>query len=467
MAGTEHNQVAVEAPSIAPLAIEPMDPSMHSPVINAGSPPVGGDSNGGASSSSTGAANGAVSSAETNVIRRKINGYVGFANLPQQWHRKSIKRGFNLNVMVVGESGLGKSTLVNTLFGMGLYGPKPRKEPGAESAKTVQIQTVEADLEENGVRLHLSVIDTPGFGDFVNNNDSWKAIVDDVDQRFDAFLEMENKVSRTSFDDNRVHACVYFIQPTGHSLKPLDIVVMKKLHRKVNLVPVIAKADTLTQEEVVAFKRRVMDDIKHQQIEIFQPPRYENDDEETIAENDDIMEKVPFAVVGSTDVVQTSDGRSVRGRSYPWGVIEVDNEDHCDFVKLRQLLIRTYLEELRERTANLLYENYRTEKLSSLGIQQDHSVFREVNPGMRQEEERALHEARLSKMEADMKSVFQQKVSEKEQKLKRSEAELFARHRDMKEQLQQQKRELEEKKAKLEAGRGPEEKKGRKGFSLR
>ena len=39
-----------------------------------------------------------------NVVRRKLTGYVGFANLPNQWHRKSVRKGFNFNVMVVGES---------------------------------------------------------------------------------------------------------------------------------------------------------------------------------------------------------------------------------------------------------------------------------------------------------------------------------------------------------------------------
>ncbi len=37
-----------------------------------------------------------------NVVRRKLNQYVGFANLPNQWHRKSVRKGFNFNVMVVG-----------------------------------------------------------------------------------------------------------------------------------------------------------------------------------------------------------------------------------------------------------------------------------------------------------------------------------------------------------------------------
>ena len=41
-----------------------------------------------------------------NIVRRKLTGYVGFANLPNQWHRKSVRKGFNFNVMVVGMLGL-------------------------------------------------------------------------------------------------------------------------------------------------------------------------------------------------------------------------------------------------------------------------------------------------------------------------------------------------------------------------
>lgn len=180
------------------------------------------------------------------------------------------------------------------------------------------------------------------------------------------------------------------------------------------------------------------------------------------------MSKVPFAVVGANAEVQTPEGRKVRGRRYPWGVIEVDNEEHCDFVKLRQMLIRTHMEELKEHTNNTLYENYRSDKLTAMGVAQDPSVFKEVNPAVKQEEERSLHEQKLAKMELEMKMVFQQKVQEKENKLKQSEEELYARHREMKEQLDRQRLELEEKKSRIESGR-PMEEKGRKkgGFSLR
>lgn len=160
-------------------------------------------------------------------------------------------------ITTTGESGLGKSTLVNTLFNTSLYPPKERKPPSLDISKTVSIQSISADIEENGVRLRLTVVDTPGFGDFINNDESWDPIVKNIEQRFDAYLDAENKVNRMNIVDNRIHACVYFIQPTGHSLKPLDVEVMRKLHTKVNLIPVIAKADTLTDEEINSFKQRV------------------------------------------------------------------------------------------------------------------------------------------------------------------------------------------------------------------
>lgn len=75
--------------------------------------------------------------------------------------------------------------------------------------------------------------------------------------------------------DTRIHCCVFFINPTGHTLKPvgqpglvcgmadniadvlIDIVVLKKLAEVVNVVPVIAKSDSLTMEERAEFKQRV------------------------------------------------------------------------------------------------------------------------------------------------------------------------------------------------------------------
>ncbi|OMJ09967.1 Cell division control protein 3, partial [Smittium culicis] len=60
-----------------------------------------------------------------------------------------------------------------------------------------------------------------------------------------------------------------------------------------------------------------------------------------------------------------ADNRAVRARNYPWGYVEVDNEDHSDFDRLRYVLLNSHIGDLREITHNVIYENYRTEKLSN------------------------------------------------------------------------------------------------------
>jgi len=52
----------------------------------------------------------------------------------------------------------------------------------------------------------------------LTRSNSWKPIVESIESKFDNYLEQENRVNRSKVMDNRVHACLYFIQPTGHSL---------------------------------------------------------------------------------------------------------------------------------------------------------------------------------------------------------------------------------------------------------
>lgn len=48
----------------------------------------------------------------------------------------------------------------------------------------------------------------------------------------------------------------------------LDVAAMKKLHKKVNLVPVIAKADSLTTTELSRFKAQVLQELKQYDIQV-------------------------------------------------------------------------------------------------------------------------------------------------------------------------------------------------------
>ncbi|ORY39335.1 Septin [Rhizoclosmatium globosum] len=390
------------------------------------------------------------------VVKKNLNGIVGFHNLPNQVHRKSVKKGFHFTIMIVGESGLGKSTLINTLFNAPIAPTRDgnaAKDQQDSASKTVEINSFTSDIEENGVKLKLTVIDTPGFGDFINNTEAHKPILKSIEERYENYLDQESRVNRKNMTDNRVHACIYFIAPTGHSLKQLDVQFMKELGPKVNLIPVIAKSDVLTEAEVTGFKERILQDIKANNIQIYYPAVHENDDPETVQEIKEIISRIPFAIVGSNQTFEHPPGSKnhIRGRKYPWGLIEIDNEAHCDFVKLRQMLIRSHMEELKEHTTQILYESHRSLKLEGAGVRGKDA---KTNPAKFEEEKRA-HELKMAKMEQEMKAVFQQKVSEKEKKLKQSEEELYARHKEMKQQLEQQRLDLEERKKRLLGGASP------------
>ncbi|KAK2881626.1 hypothetical protein QQF64_008049 [Cirrhinus molitorella] len=292
--------------------------------------------------------------------------YVGFATLPNQVHRKSVKKGFDFTLMVAGESGLGKSTLVNSLFLTDLY--KDRKLLNAEEriTQTVEITKHTVDIEEKGVKLKLTIVDTPGFGDAVNNTECWKSVADYIDQQFEQYFRDESGLNRKNIQDNRVHCCLYFISPFGHGLRPLDVEFMKALHEKVNIVPVLAKADTLTPTEVKKKKIKIREEIEQYGIKIYQFPDCDSDEDEDFKQQDqELKDSIPFAVIGSNTVVEAK-GKRVRGRLYPWGIVEVENPAHCDFVKLRNMLVRSHMQDLKDVTRETHYENYRAQCIQSM-----------------------------------------------------------------------------------------------------
>jgi septin 3/9/12 len=88
--------------------------------------------------------------------------HVGFDSITSQIERKLLKRGFQFNVICVGQTGLGKSTLINTIFASHLIDSKGRLQPEEPIRQTTEIQAVSHLVEENGGRLRLKIVDTPG-----------------------------------------------------------------------------------------------------------------------------------------------------------------------------------------------------------------------------------------------------------------------------------------------------------------
>lgn len=113
---------------------------------------------------------------------------------------------------------------------------------------------------------------------------SWRPVTDYIEQQFEQYFRDESGLNRKNIQDNRVHCCLYFIPPFGHGyrtlhrcgvfvnvpvlkcylrsvssrrLRPVDVEFMRALQDKVNVVPLIAKADCLTPTEMKKLKERV------------------------------------------------------------------------------------------------------------------------------------------------------------------------------------------------------------------
>lgn len=196
---------------------------------------------------------------------------------------------------------------------------------------------------------------------------------------------------------------------------------MRRLSPRVNVIPVIGKADSLTPVELAESKKLIMEDIEHYRIPVYNfPYDIEEDDEDTVDENAELRSLMPFAVVGSEEVVEL-EGRTVRARQYPWGLVEVDNPRHSDFLAIRSALLHSHLADLKEITHDFLYENYRTEKLSK--------SVNDTAPGDTQES-------------LDPQSLASQSVRLKEEQLRREEEKLREIELKVQREIEQKRQEL-------------------------
>ncbi|KAF9157113.1 hypothetical protein BG015_000006 [Linnemannia schmuckeri] len=381
-----------------------------------------------------------------------------------------------LNLMVAGNSGLGKTSFIRTLYGT----LKLRTSPGGLRSKasvsnfgsaattstsgngditpenrstspnnnsqngigtkangtkdsagyaTGKLQrtlnSFEAlfEIEEGHEKINLTLVDTPGF---VGSDEVIDAHCDEIlaylEYQFDLTLAEERKVRRNpKATDNQIHACIYFIDQASHrpGLSDADIRILKRLGTRVNLIPVIARGDTLTRAQTKRLKQAILKDAADNQIQFFQflspklakrllaqqhggdPDQYHSnsrrrhsrngpgddeeaeeggEDEESDDDDDDeddwdpeVLEEkaqlqslIPFTVIAQeedgTDL-RDEKGRRIQGREFPWGVLDCLNSQHCDLSGLRSALLSSHRQELKEITYGYFYEKYRTEKL--------------------------------------------------------------------------------------------------------
>uniref|UniRef100_A0A0N5A575 Septin-type G domain-containing protein n=1 Tax=Parastrongyloides trichosuri TaxID=131310 RepID=A0A0N5A575_PARTI len=382
----------------------------------------------------------------------KPDGFIGIETLPYQLTKRANNLRFQFNILCVGETGIGKTTLIESLFNR-----KFELEPCSRELKQVNLCVNQCEITEGTVTCKLRIVETAGYGDHMIDKDHGaKLIINYIDEQFEKYLKEELKVKRcmTYYDDTRIHACLFFISPTGHGLRSLDLETMRALAKRVNIIPVIAKADTTCRDELTRLKASILKELSANNIEIYKFP---TDDETVRQANESFNKIVPFAVIGSTDFVTRENGKLVRARKYPWGVVEVENEEHCDFVKMREALLRLNIDALREKTHENMYENYRRERLQQMNMKDG-----DMGPKMMEAlmERQNLKQEEMKKRQEEYQKQFADKVNKKENELKNREDFLNMRQREFEENIyaeikkvDEQIAQLEEEKRKFQNGR--------------
>lgn len=125
-------------------------------------------------------------------------------------HEKDAAAGSNLKLMshlclALGETGIGKSTLMDTLFNTNF-----ENFESSHFEPQVKLRAQTYDLQESNVRLRLTVVNTVGFGDQMNKQERWEeeSVCECV---IDSEEEWQAQQVESLSDDERVNHCLVIL----------------------------------------------------------------------------------------------------------------------------------------------------------------------------------------------------------------------------------------------------------------
>lgn len=255
---------------------------------------------------------------------------------------------------------------------------------------TKPISSEGMEIVEDGERILLKLIDTPGLpipvhnisknaSDFDPNivGEWYTSILLYIENQYEITLLEESRVRRNRrFPDSQVHVCLYLIDATtasvANGLTSIDIITIQKLAERVNLIPCLSKADLMTVKQLEKIKKAIRNDIDVHNLPIYMFDDDEDDDQDIKDQNAMFRSMIPFVLVNAEEVEVgdkigieyiESEGKSILGRQYTWGTVDVENPEHCDFCDVKTFLLSTHINELKNLTKDYYYETWRTNKL--------------------------------------------------------------------------------------------------------
>ncbi|KAF6259065.1 septin-like protein [Scenedesmus sp. NREL 46B-D3] len=300
------------------------------------------------------------------------------------WKKKFIKLHgavlvLVLQVLIVGDSGLGKTTLVKTLLSTpgerlqvhdGTYTPADQFVKDADSL----CSTVTWKDEEDRVIWVYRIQDTPGYGDDLDIMNHINMINGHINACNEKWLQLESARDRsqdlTEVEDPRIDVCLFCVPP--HRLRPIDIRYMYELGKAVPIIPVITKADTMTIREAQNYKQEVFSRLQNPNVQGVRGKidtfRFDKETLERAGMGDSAGSNTPpFLVIASNDINEEMNQMEVPvfwpERRYPWGTAQAFNPDHSDLLHLRALLLKEALEDIC-KDKRTRYETWRSNRLA-------------------------------------------------------------------------------------------------------
>ena len=327
---------------------------------------------------------------------------VGFGSLSNHFLQRSRREGADFNLLVIGQAGCGKSTLLSNLYNQEVLPADRRRYTRVPDS--VEFIDHESVVNEAGVGLRLKVTEVLGFGELSfsssarTQKDKIQKILKNVEEKHRQYFDSENYAKRAQkgqsshSKDHLYHAAILFIQPQRNlQVSPYDIALLQALQSRVNVIPVIAKADCYIGEELNRIKSTLKKGFNDSKILLFPNITDVSDDDWVIKEAVDVRSHCPFVTIAA------SFDNGARVRQYPWGSVSIEapvprskpisaNSSHSltltstqrlfeqteccgnDLFPMQKMLIRSHFEFLKRHTIEKLYENYRTEIVCHVSV---------------------------------------------------------------------------------------------------
>ncbi|CAG9332801.1 unnamed protein product [Blepharisma stoltei] len=269
---------------------------------------------------------------------------VSFSDLKrlEENRKKKIFKPIQFNIIIVGDSGVGKTSFINTFLSMKFNRFVPEELGNNMIRSTTEIRQNSAKKVVGDLTYKVNMIDTPGYGKSKNFSKWLESIIGCIIES--ATLYKEAKKYAEEPEDTRIHLCLYFIE--GPRCKENDLRAMFRLQKYVQIIPILAKADAYSsKEQIESVKRHLQDEIFNFDIKIFDCPSALGNDIDMLAnvKYAPLQPVPPFAIISATQFIETH-SRMKYGRAYEWGFCDVDDKNTSDFSILSRLLMGHFVD---------------------------------------------------------------------------------------------------------------------------